>query len=173
MAQGEATQGIAGGGVPGVCQEVGWHILAGALAVAVRPPGVDRPPFPFAPVIISESAARSFFPDDDPIGQRIDIAVKYIPFFETWSGWRTVVGVVADVRTYALEERPRPQIYLSHEQLLPGLGGISLIARTREGIDSRTLADELKAVVRRVDPDVALGSVLSLEDLLSRQLGQR
>ena len=50
-------------------------------------------------VVVNEASARTFWPNEDPIGQRIRWATGIRPFDEPW---HTVVGVVADVR----EQRP-------------------------------------------------------------------
>jgi putative ABC transport system permease protein len=60
-------------------------------------------------VLISESMARSQFPDIDPIGQRLHIGPTNRPSF-------TVVGVVGDVRQLSLEDDRFDAVYIAPEQ---------------------------------------------------------
>ena len=62
-------------------------------------------------VLISETAARRFWPEGDAVGRRLKIGR---------SDWLTIVGIVADVRYLALDdpsEAVRPMLYLPHRQL--------------------------------------------------------
>jgi predicted permease len=62
-------------------------------------------------VIISDTAARRFWPDRDPIGSRLRIGR---------SDWLTLVGVVGDARYLALDDPSdavRPMLYLPHRQM--------------------------------------------------------
>ena len=53
-------------------------------------------------VLVSAATARRYWPDEDPIGKRIRVV---------WDkDWRTVVGVVGDVRQYALSGRAPAEI---------------------------------------------------------------
>jgi predicted permease len=57
--------------------------------------------------IVSETAARRFWKDSDPVGGQ----VRY-----PWPGWITVVGVAADVRNNDLKAGPQPAIYVPFAQ---------------------------------------------------------
>jgi len=57
------------------------------------------------PMILDETLARKFFPNEDPIGKRIRLFKQETP-------WRTVVGVAADVRNNGVVENSDPQFYL-------------------------------------------------------------
>ena len=62
--------------------------------------GATTPPV----VIVNETLARKFFPGGNAVGKRIKRVLDD-------KEWRTIVGVVRDVRGYALETQTRPQIY--------------------------------------------------------------
>jgi putative ABC transport system permease protein len=88
------------------------------------PDGFDRPqPAPVA--VISETAARQFWPGEDPIGRRIRML---------FSPDTTIVGIVGDVRHNGLNLPAYPHIYLSHNQ--EPWGSMSLVVR----ISDATLA---------------------------------
>ena len=57
-------------------------------------------------VVVSHEFARQYWPDENAIGQRLKTAsvTEEAP-------WRTVVGVVADVRHHGLDVAPRPKVY--------------------------------------------------------------
>src|SRR4030095_9525811 len=55
-------------------------------------------------VIVNEQLARQFFPGGDALGKRIRRVLDD-------KGWKKIVGVVRDVRGYALEAQVRPQFY--------------------------------------------------------------
>jgi putative ABC transport system permease protein len=68
-------------------------------------------------VVINETLAR-FFGERDPVGLRIRVG----------GAWRTVVGVVSDVKSGSLEAEIRPQLYLPHAQW--AWGGMTVVAQT-------------------------------------------
>src|SRR5580658_1388725 len=61
-------------------------------------------------VIISQSVARTLWPGQDPIGQRITMEDNPKP-----TDWQTIVGVVDDVRQQSLADRPLPAIYQPYQ----------------------------------------------------------
>jgi putative ABC transport system permease protein len=109
-------------------------------------------------VIISQSVAAKFFPDVDPIGQRLAW---------TWDGrageveWREIVGVVGDIRRYGLGS-PMP-----FEGYLP----FSQDSRNRMVLAIRSpraaaVLEELPAIVRRIDASQAVHDRQLMEDRL-------
>jgi putative ABC transport system permease protein len=66
-------------------------------------------------VIISQSFARRFFPNEDPLGQHITFGEP-----SAAGPWPTIVGVVGDVRDLGLEADPDIEIYAPYQQnILP------------------------------------------------------
>src|SRR5262249_33577917 len=58
--------------------------------------------------VISESAARKYWPNQNPLGQRITLEYDAAP--------REIVGVVADVRHFGAESQPSGEVYVPYEQ---------------------------------------------------------
>jgi len=58
--------------------------------------------------LVSERMARSYWPNEDPIGQHIRIGVAG----DTGSSWMTIVGIVGDVKHWSLMERPEEELYV-------------------------------------------------------------
>jgi putative ABC transport system permease protein len=69
--------------------------------------GADAPPV----AILNQAMARDYWPDADPVGQRI----KFGPAASA-QPWITIVGVSGDVRHSALQEAPRPEVYVPQAQ---------------------------------------------------------
>src|SRR5262249_48874303 len=101
---------------------------------------VNSPPV----AVVSESFARQYWPNQDPLGRRFHFALSNFPFAEQD---RVVVGVVGDVRFRGLERRNEPQVYLSDRQLpdrvLMFYAPRELVIRTQ--VDSAALIPPVRA----------------------------
>jgi putative ABC transport system permease protein len=100
---------------------------------------------------------------DDPIGRRVRIGGADSP-------WKTVVGIVGDVRHAQLTEGPRPQMYLPQRQVTDGF----LVATLRTGGERPdALAWSVRNVVQELDPTVPVFAIATLEDLVARSFDDR
>lgn len=96
-------------------------------------------------VVISESLARQFFGDENPIGRPLVIRQDAAP-------WE-VVGVVRDVLD-SVRRSPRPQLYFPTWQLPVGGGtGMTVLLRTSRSMDV-PLADGMRRAVYAIDPRI-------------------
>ena len=111
--------------------------------------------------VISETAARMFWKGRDPIGGRAR--------FSPDSPWMTVVGVSSDVLNRRLTEQPQPILYGSLEQSSDL--SMALLIRTRG--DTSGLAEGIAQAVARVDGDVPVYAVRSMNDLIEAGVAQR
>src|SRR5262249_14091525 len=68
-------------------------------------------------VIVSESFARRYWPNEDPLGKNFHFAMENFPWAQQD---RTIVGVVGDVRFRSLERTSEPQVYLAYRQVPDG-----------------------------------------------------
>ena len=73
-------------------------------------------------VLINETAARRFWPGEDPIGQHIGLGMN------GFSDRVAVIGIVGDVRYGQMDEPAKPDVYIAYAQL--PRGGMILYART-------------------------------------------
>ena len=106
------------------------------------PPGADRPQA--APVVVvSEAAARQFWPNEDPIGKRIRVL---------FSPEMTVVGIVGDVKHNALNQPAYPHIYIPHSQ--EPWGSVAFVARVAG--DPADIAAILRGQVKAIDADLSV-----------------
>ena len=114
--------------------------------------------------IVSESLAHQYFPGEDPIGRRLRSGNRRNP-----PVWRTIVGVVSDVRVEALETEPRPHYYspLFQESNL----AMAFVVRTKGAPPG--LAEEISRAVRSADPDLPVYSPRSMEEVVLGGLRER
>ncbi|HKU62296.1 MAG TPA: ABC transporter permease [Gemmatimonadales bacterium] len=123
-------------------------------------------------MIINERLAREAFPGQDPIGKRIaccDGGPDGLP------GWKTVVGVVADVRAQDMSQPAEPEFYLPLGQAPePAWNWIqrSMTVAARGTGGPMALVPGLREAVRAVDPAVPLYQVGTMDDRITRSLAQ-
>lgn len=106
-------------------------------------------------VVVNRTLADRFWPGQDPIGLRLRIG----------ESWRTVVGVVPDVRLRSLDEPPMPQLYAPFTAGTPR--SLTLLVRT--GSASAT-APALRDLVRAADPGVPLEEIVGMDEVIRRSL---
>jgi len=115
--------------------------------------------------VVSATAARRFWPGEDPIGRRFTNARSKTGPPRTWY---TVVGVVGDVRL-AIDASPSSEIYFPAAQRTMSV--MTLVVRTRGAPEAA--AGALAEAVRRVDPSRPLYRIASLEEIAERSLAAR
>jgi predicted permease len=116
-------------------------------------------------IIVNRIMAQRLWPGQDPIGRRF----KFGPP-DADTPWLTVIGVVGDMRRQGLEIEPIPQVFEALRQSPPRLG--TLLVRTVAD-DPLTILPAVRAAVRRVDADVPVYAVTTLDARLERSLAQR
>src|SRR5690606_20154913 len=104
-------------------------------------------------VLISESAARSYWPGEDPVGRPVSVGQ---------GGFRDdtayVAGVVGDVRFGTVDSLPRPDVYLSYHQSPTRRVMIYL----RSAADPLTLAGPARAALAELLPGTPVYEVRTL-----------
>ena len=118
-------------------------------------------------VVINQALARKFFHEQDPVGQRITF--DKIP--DSTSVWRTIVGVVGDVRQQGLAVEPLIEAYEAFAQ--NGNSYMTLLARTHSDAAARALLPAVRSVVARLDPTLALAQAQSLEHMEQRSIASQ
>jgi putative ABC transport system permease protein len=124
-------------------------------------------------VVISEKMAKTFWPNQDPVGQQIRLGGDG-PGPDTLT--RTVVGVVADVRHKGLDAETKTQMYLPHTQFPStdtsfAINRMSLVVRART--DPLALAPAVRREIRALDPEIPVSRVRSMEQVLSASASVR
>ena len=115
-------------------------------------------------ILISASTARRFWPGIDPIGKHIRRSGE--------AGWRTVIGVVADVRQFNLANHSPNSIsgamYMPYAQAVDGGGRIPVVMDllVKTTAVAEQAAVELRGVAVAANPEVPVGKVTSLNDIV-------
>lgn len=117
--------------------------------------------------VVNERMARELWPGGDPLGKRLRM-------FPEGNPWMEVVGVVADVKHYGIREAPSAKLYIPHAQgersAYYAPNRMHLVVRT-EG-DPATLVPSLRALVREVGSGIPLGSVRTMEEVVSAAMSR-
>src|SRR5262249_10175856 len=98
-------------------------------------------------IIINKTLADKFFPDRDPIGQRITYTGEVLKFIGMHEEWKTVVGVVGDTKDGGLDAAPRNVIFQPFAQF-PIFQGAGLVIRA--GADRENAASSLVPAATRL-----------------------
>jgi predicted permease len=120
--------------------------------------------------VISESTAAAFFPGQDPIGKRIKAASFNANQRNPDGAWRTIIGVVGNVRYKGLHETPL-DMYDPPAQNTVGTI-TSLVVRLKPGQDGQALAvaAAIQTQARQRDPRVLVSGIGMLEDVVNKEL---
>ncbi len=113
-------------------------------------------------IVINEEMARRFWPGQEPIGRRL----KYGLDPGAKRPWKTVVGVVADMRRQRLDEPAIPYM------LQPGINRqMDIAVRTTNDPDASREA--IRAAIRELDPSVPPYGIVTVEQRLGRTVALR
>ena len=116
-------------------------------------------------VVVSEKTAKHYWPNADPIGKRLKGGST------TSEGpWRTVVGVVKDVRQNDFIAEPKMQMYYTYRQL-KSLMPNALVVRT--AVDPMSLAPSVRNAIWAVDKDQPVSNMNSMEQVVSTAVARQ
>jgi predicted permease len=110
-------------------------------------------------VVISEKTAKHYWPNEDPIGKRLKPGST-----AGSSPWRTVIGVVKDVRQNDFVAEPKMQMYFSFRQVRTLMAN-ALVVRTT--VDPLSLATSVRNSVWAVDKDQTVANMDSMEHIVA------
>jgi putative ABC transport system permease protein len=137
--------------LPGYFETMGVRLIRGRTIDATDQYTSNRV------VVINDEIAHRYFPNEDPVGQRI--AFDRHP--DSTSVWRTIVGVVASERQAGLVKPARPEIFEATTQRVSTT--MVFVIRTR-GNPLNTVAP-LRRLVAELDPNLALADVRTMSDV--------
>jgi putative ABC transport system permease protein len=136
--------------------------------------------------VINEAMARSYFPNEDPIGKRLWlgppeelIPPEWVPPGMDIKEFRltrfTIVGVVKDVLHNGLNRQSQPEIYTPHDQ--PGSNKLpdtwrSFYLAVRASTDPLSLTTAVRRQVLEIDKEQPIANVATMEQLLATSLSQ-
>ena len=115
-------------------------------------------------VVINEELAQKFFKGRDSLGEQLQFGPSDSP-------WRTVVGVVADVRHRGLDAPPAGQLYLPLEQNTFADSYVRLVLQS--SLEQSALLPQVRDAVRLVDSSIPIAEVATMEALVAQSATQR
>lgn len=144
-----------------LCQTLGIPLLAGRM-VSERDTD-DSPPV----VLVDDDFVRENFGGDMQValGRRLRFKGENEP-------WREIVGVVRHVAHYGLEEHARAEVYRPWLQTLPASERIdyhylrAMDFAVKTAGEPNSYLPAIKAELRKIDNDLPLGNVATLEEKL-------
>jgi putative ABC transport system permease protein len=113
-------------------------------------------------VVINETMARRFWPDENPLGRRVRISDGPAVDWE-------IVGIVRDTRNSGLEAAPEPTVFLPHAQY--PVGYMTYVFRT--DADPLGVLGSVKAAVWSVNKQLPFRRVVTLRELVASSIAPR
>jgi putative ABC transport system permease protein len=114
-------------------------------------------------VIVSESFARRYWPNESALGKRI----KFAPD-DPKSPWLTIVGVAGNFKFRSLRQDLSAETIIYQPNLQSNVVvSLSLLARTRT--DAAAMLPTLSQMIRNFDPDIPVYSLATMIDRLAEQ----
>jgi predicted permease len=114
--------------------------------------------------IINQSIARQFFPGVDPIGKRLKLGRN-----TDNAPWLTIVGVAGDVRGFALEVKPKPQVYSPLDQ--DTQNEMTFVVRA-DAAPAASLERAIRAEMKSLDPALPPANFRTIESLVSNAVAR-
>jgi putative ABC transport system permease protein len=112
-------------------------------------------------VIINETLARRYFSGEDPIGKRVKDSRR----------WRTIVGIVGDVKRFGLETEALPEIYWPYAQSYNFGPEIDLAVRTAG--DPLDWAGVVRQQINELEARPPIRDVMTMEQRLAPSVAPR
>lgn len=126
-------------------------------------------------VVISETLASRYFPNEDPIGQQI--LLRYEPQRVDEERPRQIVGVVGEVKQIGMgglhpllyeSFLQQPEVFRGGSEFFQLMG--SLVIRTTSDVRAHEahITASVKRMVKEMDPDLPVTDVSTMDDVLAR-----
>jgi predicted permease len=109
-------------------------------------------------VLINETMARILYPEAEPLGRELEVDQG------DDTGRFEIIGVVGDVQIFSLAHEAQMVMYFSHRQRQSSVMRIAV--HTTGG--PTTIVGQLRETLGRLDPDIPLAGVGTMEEVLSR-----
>ncbi|HEY1342464.1 MAG TPA: ABC transporter permease [Bryobacteraceae bacterium] len=127
----------------------------------------DRRDGPGAPpvIVVNETLARQYWPHESALGHRITTGGRT-------PTWRTIVGVVKDVRERGYELDMKPGVYIPYPQFTDTWAQPeNMVVRTKG--DPQSIAGAVRRAIASVDPEQPVAAVRTMDDILDSDVEDR
>jgi putative ABC transport system permease protein len=138
---------------PGYLAALGIPVVRGRDFTAADDAGAPKV------ILINQALARSLFPNDNPLGQQLNVAGNTL----------TIVGVVGDVRGRRMDRPAAPQMFMASAQLPSRY--MSLVVRT--AADPTRVVGALRAAIHSVDAALPVYNVRTMQEVVSQSVAPR
>ena len=125
-------------------------------------------------VLINQALVRRYFPDRDPIGQRVRLRQLDVSApSDTTTDIATIIGVIGNTKNRGLAFDPDPEIIGLFRQM-PDMnyGFKSLVVRT-SAEDATRVTGAIQEALRSLDPELPLAEVATMDQLMAEQTTDR
>jgi putative ABC transport system permease protein len=119
-------------------------------------------------VIINEAMAKKYFPDQNPIGRRIQTGDP-----DPKSPWETIVGVVGDVKYSGLDAEPGPTLYVPYNENGWVMWSREMYLVVRASGDAVEVAPAIRRQLESMDRSLPLAQVRTMDQLLDESIVQQ
>ena len=123
-------------------------------------------------IFLNQSAATLLFPNGDAVGKRVKLSNTTGPE----QPWRTIAGIVGDVRQGGLDEQVRTEMFLPYRQFQHFSANVQARAMTlvvRTAGEPAGVVAAVRGEVRALDPQIPLADVRPMTDVLARSVADR
>jgi len=148
---------------PDYFRAAGIPLIEGREFATTDQPGSGRV------VIVNQTLADRFFPDEDPLGKQIAWTGDVLRFTPIGGDWRTIVGVVGNTQDGGLDAEPRPVVFQPFAQELAIGGGFVI----RTDSNAKALAALATRIVRGMAPTVPVENVLTVAQIKDQSVSPR
>ncbi|MCP5116288.1 MAG: ABC transporter permease [bacterium] len=127
-------------------------------------------------LIVNQAFVRRYFPEEEPLGQRVTIGRNMGPQFADQT--RQIVGVVGDVREFGLDRNAPPAMFLPASQVPSGI--TAFIARVmpttwvvRTAGEPLSMRELVQREIRAVDSQQPVSSIRKLEQVVGASIASQ
>jgi predicted permease len=122
-------------------------------------------------VIINESMASRFWPNQDAVGKRLKWGAP-----QSQHPWLTIAGIIGDLRQSGPDQPVEPAIYMPLRQMEPDVTSVlgrsmRLVVRTRT--EPPALIGSLRKEIAALDPELPLFEVRAMNDVIRAAVAPR
>jgi putative ABC transport system permease protein len=112
--------------------------------------------------LINETMARQHFPNEDPIGKRINIT-------NGPDTWREIIGIVGDIKQYGVDKATSNQAYEPFAQV--PFSSLNVVIRSNGS--PAALLGAIRPAVYAVDKDQPIGTIRPLEEIVADSIARQ
>jgi putative ABC transport system permease protein len=164
--------------------ESGWLLISSGYFDAFKIPVLrgraftDRDEAGAPPVvIINQTMARKFWPNGDPLNDRLVIG-KGVGPEEEGDPPRQIVGVVGDVRYGGLDQAPPPTMYIPEAQVLDSMNALGLaiyplVWVIRTSVDPHSLSTATQNELFQASGGFAVGAIRTMDEVVARSTARQ